>query len=666
LNDPLPTNGGLTWTVDAANTTFPGCSVNAGTQVLSCSGPLDLTPGASAKVAVKTTNAAGAPADACTGTPLKNVATATAAGGLSAQDSGDYNCATCPPDSNQVNTTVEASGDITVNLIQSLTNSNDNSYGTTAVGWGSKGHKFNDLTGSDKAEFIFKDKNGNVVLDFFLDYISAKTGTASGYGSLGVSGGDGKLVSGNAAFIKAFSSSLEKNLNTFCKAGNCTVAGTDLLVNSPPTICTNNAVACYGLAAGSSFGAWDFRNIYTVTIDKDAFGAAGFGSVEIGLVHNSPSKGTAPICGKGSGGDCDLDAAPLSFEKNRIKLTVTNNGNADAVLSQVILGWPSANGKLTKISFDKDVIYDTPDLPPPAVTITTAQLIADTKKRMVQAGGSDVITLEFEKSVDTNLMNYSGTFSFGPGCEVTFGPSAGACVLGYPFASANPRTSIDFNESGVLQWVDPAVAGPKDTVRLFATDEHAILLGVRGTGNTFPVSAMNANPGHVANPAIGNPKETDPSGRPIFPSLFITDVTGITDTSVGNAAYRMGDWQYNGTPIPPNDIFGTWKGAVRSGSSLVTDANPATKNGWSLGAGSDVPSVGFATLDNLDYGAEVRWNVSNLCVNGSGTGTACGGSATPLSSLSGHTFRLQFIVHDGDQNKTGGDVGQACALVAVP
>jgi hypothetical protein len=34
---------------------------------------------------------------------------------------------------------------------------------------------------------------------------------------------------------------------------------------------------------------------------------------------------------------------------------------------------------------------------------------------------------------------------------------------------------------------------------------------------------------------------------------------------------------------------------------------------------------------------------------------------TPL--LPTHTYRLQFLVHDGDQNKTGGDVGQACVVL---
>jgi hypothetical protein len=89
-----------------------------------------------------------------------------------------------------------------------------------------------------------------------------------------------------------------------------------------------------------------------------------------------------------------------------------------------------------------------------------------------------------------------------------------------------------------------------------------------------------------------------------------------------------------------------------TGTTLTTDADPA-KNTWNLGPGSDTPSGGFAGLVNQGYGTEVRWNLSALTVNGQ-----------PLQS--GHTYRVQYIVHDGDQNKTGGDVGQACSLVSIP
>ena len=72
-------------------------------------------------------------------------------------------------------------------------------------------------------------------------------------------------------------------------------------------------------------------------------------------------------------------------------------------------------------------------------------------------------------------------------------------------------------------------------------------------------------------------------------------------------------------------------------------------NFWvNLGGGSDIPPGGFASLTNQGYGAEIRWNVNDLGL------------------LPGHVYRMQFMVHDGDQNKTGGDVGENCLTVSIP
>src|SRR5262249_3460849 len=51
---------------------------------------------------------------------------------------------------------------------------NDNTYGANAYGWGGANkHKFMDLTGSDHVRWQFKNGNGQVVLVFDEDYISA-------------------------------------------------------------------------------------------------------------------------------------------------------------------------------------------------------------------------------------------------------------------------------------------------------------------------------------------------------------------------------------------------------------------------------------------------------------------------------------------------------------
>jgi hypothetical protein len=62
---------------------------------------------------------------------------------------------------------------------------------------------------------------------------------------------------------------------------------------------------------------------------------------------------------------------------------------------------------------------------------------------------------------------------------------------------------------------------------------------------------------------------------------------------------------------------------------------------------------GFAALTNQGYGTEVRWAVNAMKCNGA-------------FLQPGHVYRMQFMVHDGDQNKGGGDVGQACVTVSIP
>jgi hypothetical protein len=233
------------------------------------------------------------------------------------------------------------------------------------------------------------------------------------------------------------------------------------------------------------------------------------------------------------------------------------------------------------------------------------------------------------------------------------------CILGYP-SSGTTRTGTAFNESEVLRGFAPDVAGQTDTIKVWYNDEHALTLGVRQvlvkttsgtTTSNYAVSPLSSNPGSALNPAVGttaasgDQSGTDTSDRPMYPALYITDITN-------NANNRAGDWQYFGTAILPQAVFGTWKAAVKTVDytakkgrtvTVTPDSDPA-KNNWNLGPGSDAPPSG---LQNQGYGAEARWNVSDLA----------------LQSL--HTYRMQFMVHDGDQNNAGGDSGQACMSVVT-
>src|SRR5262249_21360737 len=151
-------------------------------------------------------------------------------------------------------------------------------------------------------------------------------------------------------------------------------------------------------------------------------------------------------------------------------------------------------------------------------------------------------------------------------------------------------------------------------IQLFYNDEHAMTLGVRetvidGVSTTFPVSPLTKSPDIVSSPAtgtnliVGQKSGVDPVGRPMWPALFITDIT----KDVNGVS---GDWQWGGAPVNPTYVAGTWKGAVRTvdanGASITPDTDPA-KNNQDYGNGISAPTGAIAKAEA--YGAEVRWDI---------------------------------------------------------
>ena len=222
------------------------------------------------------------------------------------------------------------------------------------------------------------------------------------------------------------------------------------------------------------------------------------------------------------------------------------------------------------------------------------------------------------------------------------GPVITEC--GYPFASSNPLTDILFNESPVLAAIVPSGGYPFASIQLFYNDEHAMTLGVHqavinGVAKTFPVSPLTKSPDVVTSPQtgtnliIGQLAGVDPVGRPMWPALFITDITNDTRAVAG-------DWQWGGAPVNPTYVAGTWKGAIRTvdatGASITPDTDPV-KNLQNYGNGHTAPAGAITKAEA--YGTEVRWDIR---------------------LEAGHNYRFQVMVHDGDQNKIGGDAGEAC------
>jgi hypothetical protein len=156
----------------------------------------------------------------------------------------------------------------------------DNTYGENAIGWsveekgkGGKARELKQLIGSDHATLRMLDKSANTALEFKVDYISEADDSSSGYRSLGVLGGDGKMVTGDESHVLAASTSLDRNFNE--------LGYQDYFVSSPATDAdyTPNPAA----------PDWEFHVAYDVWVDLKAFDT-GFGDAHVDFIHASPSK----------------------------------------------------------------------------------------------------------------------------------------------------------------------------------------------------------------------------------------------------------------------------------------------------------------------------------------------------------------------------------------
>jgi len=189
-----------------------------------------------------------------------------------------FQCTTFP-DVNATSTwTNNGDGTLTIRTTISK-NFVDNTYGTNAIGWPS-GHTFANLTGSDELTLALYDNAGVDQLEFQIDYLSSSAAVASGYQTLCVGGGDGKMVTGSATNIVGCDTSLDENFNTF---------GYVLTTNSPATD------ASY--TPNPSFPNWIFDVWYQVTVKLAPFAAGGgFKEPVITNIHASPSKKGQNTC----------------------------------------------------------------------------------------------------------------------------------------------------------------------------------------------------------------------------------------------------------------------------------------------------------------------------------------------------------------------------------
>ncbi len=166
----------------------------------------------------------------------------------------------------------------------------DNTYGEgSCCGWPERrGHTFSDLIKSDHTELLLTNGDGDTVMHFKIDLATADPASPCGYGTLGVNGGDGSVLVGDAAHVLAVATSLDRNLNGcgYCQNDACAASG-DCTVDSPATD--------ENFTPNAATPDWDYRQVYEVWIAMDAFGDSGFGQGYITYTHSSPAKGPDTI-----------------------------------------------------------------------------------------------------------------------------------------------------------------------------------------------------------------------------------------------------------------------------------------------------------------------------------------------------------------------------------
>jgi len=210
-----------------------------------------------------------------------------------------------------------------------------------------------------------------------------------------------------------------------------------------------------------------------------------------------------------------------------------------------------------------------------------------------------------------------------------------------PAANCNSTPIKGSTENSILWATSPGqneTVGPGGSIKAFYKDEWPITLG------SGDVSPLNGNPGHIVNPNVGNTGVKDQNNFPYYPAIFITDITNDQNSVSGDA-------QNGGKAYPPYEIYGTWKAlGVTFGGGVYSCRERYDKNncnGLNLGGPDAFPSQSNLLQEkdarNEPFtSAEIIWNVDNLGLT------------------QGHDYRVQIILHDGDQ---GGDIGQACTTI---
>jgi len=253
-----------------------------------------------------------------------------------------------------------------------------------------------------------------------------------------------------------------------------------------------------------------------------------------------------------------------------------------------------------------------------------------------------LLAVGFVLSLSTFAWAGGGSYGSNSGCGDDEDCKPDVC--GYPKKIANnTRAGVVFTENDAIP-VAGLTSGTDPNTNTFAawyTEEFALILGVKefdktsSSKDTAAVAIGTPPKLGLLTPTYPLAETVDQAGRPVRPVIYLTD---LTLTPGGTS----GDWQMGGTSHDPTSIFGTGKGAISPvGGGLYGESPGPAQNHFNLGAGADTTTPGNKNFSagggfqDQGFSSEIAWSLSSL------------------SLVSGHTYRAQVIVHQGDTASDG-------------
>jgi len=254
---------------------------------------------------------------------------------------------------------------------------------------------------------------------------------------------------------------------------------------------------------------------------------------------------------------------------------------------------------------------------------------------------------------------------------ISDGASKNAIPAGTTIVSINSTKSVVMSAKATSNQTGDVtiIANPPQPANLDGTTPWATTVG--GSWATATVSGTTYT---AVRPTNKNNWNFGPNEDPVAPWRQITDATEtlnsttLTTTFVEFSPADVGAPidDANGSKVIP---AGTTITAVALNGKSVTLSKAAT--GAHTGDTVAIGSLGSVTYTQLlgstgneGFGSDVGWSVSGSNGHVLMAWDPTKNSYVPLAT--GHAYRVQVMTHDGDQNKTGGDVGQFCANVIVP